>query len=101
MTEPLGGLLAAPPAIVAAGVDVFSDALRAQGAEVHDMDWRPPGFGSAGDLAALALDPRRAIGEPHGRRAAARRRLGAGRRPARARGDRAAPTACCCTPGRR
>jgi hypothetical protein len=55
----LGGLLSAPPAIVAAGVDVFSDALRAQGAEVHDVDWRPPGFGDPGDLAALALDPRR------------------------------------------
>jgi hypothetical protein len=56
----LGGLLSAPPAIVAAGVDVFSDALRAQGAEVHDVDWRPPGFGDPADLAALALDPRRA-----------------------------------------
>jgi hypothetical protein len=56
----LGGLLNAPPAIVAAGVDVFSDALRAQGAEVHDVDWRPPGFGNPADLAALALDPRRA-----------------------------------------
>jgi hypothetical protein len=55
----LGGLLSAPPAIVAAGVDVFSDALRAQGADVHDVDWRPPGFGDPGDLAALALDPRR------------------------------------------
>jgi hypothetical protein len=55
----LGGLLSAPPAIVAAGVDVFSDALRAQGAEVHDVDWRPPGFGDPADLAALALDPRR------------------------------------------
>jgi hypothetical protein len=55
----LGGLLSAPPAIVAAGVDVFSDALRAQGAEVHDVDWRPPGFGDPVDLAALALDPRR------------------------------------------
>jgi hypothetical protein len=55
----LGGLLSAPPAIVAAGVDVFSDALRAQGASVHDVDWRPPGFGDAADLAALALDPRR------------------------------------------
>src|SRR3954449_9875911 len=60
MSEPLGGLLATPPAIVAAGVDVFSDALRAQGAEVHDVDWRPPGFGAAEDIAALALDPRRA-----------------------------------------
>jgi hypothetical protein len=57
----LGGLLSAPPAIVAAGVDVFSDALRAQGASVHDVDWRPPGFGDAADLAALALDPRRNV----------------------------------------
>jgi hypothetical protein len=55
----LGGLLSAPPAVVAAGVDVFSDALRAQGADVHDVDWRPPGFGDPADLAALALDPRR------------------------------------------
>ena len=38
MTAPLGGLLAAPPTIVAAGVDVFSEALRQQGAEVHDVD---------------------------------------------------------------
>jgi hypothetical protein len=60
MTEPLGGLLTAPPAIVAAGVDVFSDALRAQGVDVLDVDWRPPGFGDPADLAALALDPRRA-----------------------------------------
>jgi Protein of unknown function (DUF1116) len=53
-------LLSAPPAIVAAGVEVFSTALRAQGAEVADVDWRPPGFGRAADLAQLALDPRRA-----------------------------------------
>jgi hypothetical protein len=56
----LGGLLSSPPAIVAAGVDVFSDALRAQGVDVHDVDWRPPGFGDPADLAAIALDPRRA-----------------------------------------
>lgn len=55
----LGGLLGGPPAIVAAGVDVFSDALRAQGARVTDVDWRPPGFGDPADLAVLALDPRR------------------------------------------
>ncbi|MCW2684222.1 MAG: hypothetical protein JWP33_2135, partial [Blastococcus sp.] len=55
----LGGILSGPPAIVAAGVDVFSDALRAQGADVYDVDWRPPGFGDPADLAALALDPRR------------------------------------------
>ena len=56
----LPDLLAAPPTIVAAGVDVFSAALRDQGAEVHDVDWRPPGVGDPADLAALALDPRRA-----------------------------------------
>jgi hypothetical protein len=55
----LGGLLTGPPSVVAAGVDVFSDALRAQGAEVHDVDWRPPAFGDPDDLADLALDPRR------------------------------------------
>jgi hypothetical protein len=51
MTE----LLLAPPAIVAAGVEVFSE-----GARITDVDWRPPAFGSAEDLAAVALDPRRA-----------------------------------------
>jgi hypothetical protein len=53
-------LLSGPPTVVAAGVDVFSDALRDQGAEVHDVDWRPPGFGDPADLATLALDGRRA-----------------------------------------
>jgi len=53
-------LLSGPPTVVAAGVDVFSDALRDQGAEVHDVDWRPPGFGDPADLATLALDRRRA-----------------------------------------
>src|SRR5919107_2321444 len=60
MSEPFGGLLAAPPTIVAAGVEVFSTALRQQGVPVTDVDWRPPGFGSPEDLAQLALDPRRA-----------------------------------------
>jgi hypothetical protein len=60
MTEPLGGLLSAPPAIVAAGVEVFSAAARAQGAGVTDVEWRPPGFGDPADLTQLALDPRRA-----------------------------------------
>jgi hypothetical protein len=72
----LGGILSAPPQIVAAGVDVFSDALRAQGAEVHDVDWRPPGFGDPADLAALALDPRRNAAN----RAAVERVLAAGSR---------------------
>ena len=70
----LGGLLSSPPAIVAAGVDVFSDALRAQGAEVHDVDWRPPGLGDPDDLTAIALDPRRAAAN----RTAVERLLAAG-----------------------
>ncbi|TFV73005.1 DUF1116 domain-containing protein [Blastococcus sp. CT_GayMR19] len=70
----LGGLLSSPPAIVSAGVDVFSDALRAQGAEVHDVDWRPPGFGDPADLSAIALDPRRAAAN----RTAVERLLAAG-----------------------
>jgi hypothetical protein len=53
-------LLSAPPSIVAAGVEVFATAVRAQGVAVTDVDWRPPGFGAAEDLAQLALDPRRA-----------------------------------------
>lgn len=70
----LGGLLGGPPTIVAAGVDVFSDALRAQGADVHDVEWRPPHFGDPADLAALALDPRRA----NANRTAVERLLAAG-----------------------
>ncbi|WP_346620997.1 DUF1116 domain-containing protein [Blastococcus montanus] len=70
----LGNLLSGPPSIVAAGVDVFSDALRAQGAEVADVDWRPPGFGDPADLAALALDARRAAAN----RTAVERLLAAG-----------------------
>ena len=56
MTLPSMDLLSRTPAVVAAGVDVFSAALRAQGADVHDVDWRPPGFGDPADLATLALD---------------------------------------------
>src|SRR3954468_18682443 len=60
MSEPLGGLLVAPPAVVAAGVEVFSTALRQQGASVLDVDWRPPGLGSPADLSQPARNPRRA-----------------------------------------
>jgi len=67
-------LLSGPPAVVAAGVDVFSDALRAQGAAVTDVEWRPPTIGSAEDLTQLALDPRRAAAN----RAAVARVLAAG-----------------------
>jgi hypothetical protein len=70
----LGGLLTQAPTVVAAGVDVFSDALRAQGADVQDVDWRPPGFGEPADLTALALDRRRATAN----RAAVERVMAAG-----------------------
>ncbi|KQS61177.1 hypothetical protein ASG36_08545 [Geodermatophilus sp. Leaf369] len=66
--------MSGPPAVVAAGVDVFSDALRAQGAAVTDVEWRPPTIGSAEDLTQLALDPRRAAAN----RAAVERVLAAG-----------------------
>ncbi|MEI4273605.1 DUF1116 domain-containing protein [Klenkia sp. LSe6-5] len=56
----MSNLLSGRPAVVAAGVDVFSDALRAQGVAVTDVEWRPPTIGSADDLTQLALDPRRA-----------------------------------------
>ena len=62
-------LLSSPPVVVAAGVDVFSAALRDQGADVHDVYWRPPGFGDPADLATLA-----ALGGSPG----LRRRLAAG-----------------------
>ncbi|MEU2347844.1 DUF1116 domain-containing protein [Modestobacter sp. NPDC049651] len=67
-------LLSGPPAIVAAGVEVFSTALRTQGADVTDVDWRPPGFGAPEDLTQLALDRRRASAN----RTAVERMLAAG-----------------------
>ena len=77
----LGGLLSGPPAIVAAGVDVFSDALRAQGAEVHDVEWRPPGFGSPEDIADAGPGPAPGHGQPDGGGAPALSGVRAGRRP--------------------
>jgi Protein of unknown function (DUF1116) len=69
-------LLSGPPVVVAAGAEVFADALRAQGTEVHDVDWRPPALGDPADLAALALDRRRAAAN----RTAVERVLAAGSR---------------------
>ena len=50
--DPLGVLDVGRPLLEQTGGD--------EGAEVHDVDWRPPGFGAAEDIADLALDPRRA-----------------------------------------
>jgi hypothetical protein len=56
----LGGLLAGPPTVVTAGVELFETTLRDQGVEVIAVDWRPPVDGLAAELAAVASDPRTA-----------------------------------------
>jgi hypothetical protein len=50
-------LLAAGPTVAAAGIDLLSDALAAQGVTVHDVNWRPPVAAGAA-LATVAGDPR-------------------------------------------
>ena len=47
------------PRIVTAGVGLFADAVAAQGAQVTQVDWRPPMPGTAADLARVMADPRR------------------------------------------
>ena len=59
MTRPLRALLVEPLSVVTAGVDLFPEALRAQGATVEAVEWRPPAFGSPEDLSAVTADPRR------------------------------------------
>ncbi len=55
----LRGLLSREPSIVTAGVGLFADALRAQAAQVTEVDWRPPMTGTEADLATVMGDPRR------------------------------------------
>lgn len=57
---PLGGLLAGPPTVVTAGVELFETTLRDQGVDVIPVDWRPPVDGLAAELAAISADPRTA-----------------------------------------
>ena len=89
------------------GLSTFADALRAQGAPVVEVDWRPP---AGGDPRALELLTR--LWGRHGDRIAAGQRGGGcahrGRGAARADrraggrgGARPAATGCCCTRGRR
>jgi len=47
----LRGLLNGEPAVVTAGVGLLADALRAQAAQVTEVDWRPPMAGTEADLA--------------------------------------------------
>jgi Protein of unknown function (DUF1116) len=52
-------LLAGPPRLITAGVELFATAAEAQGASVEQVDWRPPMPGTERDLATVLADPRR------------------------------------------
>lgn len=55
-------LLAGPPSVIAAGIDLLTDALRAQAVSVTTVDFRPPvddPVGTADALATVLTDPRR------------------------------------------
>jgi hypothetical protein len=49
----------APAGIVAAGADLFADAVEAQAVPVSRVDWRPPMEGTSADLATVLADPLR------------------------------------------
>lgn len=55
----LAGLLSGEPSVVAAGADIFADALAAQAATLTPVDWRPPLPGTDDALARVHGDPRR------------------------------------------
>jgi len=59
ISTPLRGLLNGEPSVVTAGVGLLADALRAQAAQVIEVDWRPPMAGTEVDLARVMGDPRR------------------------------------------
>jgi hypothetical protein len=52
-------LLEGEPQVVAAGVELLADAIRAQAGSVTEVDWRPPMAGTENDLARVLADPRR------------------------------------------
>jgi hypothetical protein len=58
--SPMSDLLAGPPRVVTAGVELFETTLRDQGVEVVPVEWRPPLDGTAPALARIAADPRTA-----------------------------------------
>ncbi|MGX7679585.1 DUF1116 domain-containing protein [Jatrophihabitans sp. DSM 45814] len=47
--------------ILTAGVDLFAEAVAAQGAPVRRADWRPPMPGTEADLSRVMSDPRRSL----------------------------------------
>ena len=61
-TSTAADLLAGPPAVIAAGIDLLTDALRAQAVDVTTVDFRPPVDsppGTAEALSTVLADPRR------------------------------------------
>lgn len=52
-------LLDGTPRILSAGVELFAQAVAAQGADVTEVDWRPPMAGTETDLAKVLADRRR------------------------------------------
>lgn len=59
-TTPLSRLLEAPASAITSGAGLFADALRNQGVEVREVEWRPPLEGvDPADLGAVMADPRR------------------------------------------
>ena len=48
------------PTVATAGVPILSDALRAQGVDATEIDFRPPPDHLTGALDRIAADPRRA-----------------------------------------
>ena len=58
-TEALRGLLATEPAVAAAGVSLFADALRSQAVNVTETVWKPPLDGTQDDLYTVLADSRR------------------------------------------
>ncbi|MHB1475527.1 MAG: hypothetical protein ACYCV4_18265, partial [Dermatophilaceae bacterium] len=56
VSTPLRGLLNREPSVVTAGAGLLADALRAQAAQVIEVDWRPPMPGTEADLAKVMND---------------------------------------------
>jgi len=54
------GLLSGEPSVVTVGADLLAESLRHQAVPVLAVDWRPPVAGTAGPLARVMADPRRA-----------------------------------------
>jgi len=54
----LADLLAGPPRVVTAGVELFETTLRDQAVDIVPVDWRPPVDGLSAELAAIVADPR-------------------------------------------